>query len=172
MQHTIALRPWEMEDLSDLVRYADNSKIAQNLTDMFPHPYSREDGIAFIQMTKNFKDGVIFCVTINDEVAGSIGVFIQKDIMRRNAELGYWIAEPFWGKGVCTAAVKLMVSYGFRHFEIDRIYARPFGRNIASQKVLMNAGFSFEARFYQNIIKNGILEDELFFGIRKTSITI
>lgn len=167
MQHTIALRPWDMEDLSDLVKYANNPKIAQNLTDMFPHPYSREDGIAFIQMTKNLKDGVIFCVTVDDEVAGSIGVFMQKDIMRRNAELGYWIAEPFWGKGICTSAVKLIVQYGFAHFDIDRIFARPFGRNIGSQKVLMNAGFAFEARFHQNIIKNGILEDELFFGIRK-----
>ena len=170
MQAHIALRHWEMDDLSDLVTYANNPRIAQNLTDLFPHPYSREDGIAFIQMTKNLRDGVIFCVTVDDKVAGSIGIFIQKDIMRRNAELGYWIAEPFWGKGVCTIAVKLIVRYGFEHFDIDRIFARPYGRNIASQKVLMNADFGFEARFHKNIIKNGKLEDELFFGIRRTTM--
>lgn len=167
MQQTIALRPWEMEDLQDLVTYANNPKIAQNLTDMFPHPYTRENGISFIQMTKNMQNGVILCIALDNKVAGSIGLHLQNDIMRKNAELGYFVAEPFWGKGVCTAAVRLMVSHGFRHFDIDRIYARPFGRNIASQKVLMNAGFKFEARFHQNIIKNGVKEDELFFGIRK-----
>ncbi len=167
MQQVIALRPWEMEDLPVLVPLANNPKIAANLTDLYPHPYTREDGIAFIKMTKNMQDGVIFCVTVDRQIAGSIGIHQQNDIMRRNAEMGYWIAEPFWGKGVCTVAVKLMVSHGFRHFDIDRIYARPFGRNIASQKVLMNAGFKFEARFHQNIIKNGVKEDELFFGIRR-----
>jgi len=116
------------------------------------------------------EDGKIFCITVNDEVAGSIGLHLQKDIMRRNAELGYWVAEPFRGKGVCTTAVRLLTKYGFEHYDIDRIFARPFGRNISSQKVLMNAGFTFEARFLQNIIKNGAMEDELFFGIRRESL--
>ena len=81
--------------------------------------------------------------------------------------MGYWLAEPFWGKGIITAAIRQMVEYGFKTWDITRIYARPFGSNIASQKVLEKAGFRLEVRFEKTIFKNGVFEDELIYAIRR-----
>jgi ribosomal-protein-alanine N-acetyltransferase len=89
-----------------------------------------------------------------------------EDVFRLNCELGYWIAEPFWGKGIATEAVKQMARYARENFHFKRLFARPYGRNIASQKVLEKAGFTLEAHIEQNIIKNDQLEDELIYALR------
>jgi RimJ/RimL family protein N-acetyltransferase len=164
---SIELRAFSMDDLDDLVRYANNPNIAKNLTDLFPHPYSREDGMKFIKMTMEQNPRQVMAIAIDGEVSGAIGVHPQTDIHRKNAELGYWLAEPFWGKGIITEAVKQMVDYGFRTFDIDRIYARPFGDNRASQRVLEKAGFKLEARFKNTLIKNGVYQDELVYAVRR-----
>lgn len=163
----IALRPWLMDDLDTLVRYADNFKIAENLTDTFPHPYFEENGRAYIAMTEQHRPTQIFAITLDIELVGSIGIFPQHDIFKKNAEMGYWLAEPFWGKGIMPVAVRLMVEYGFKTWDLNRIFARPFGRNIGSQRVLEKAGFTLEARFEKTIFKNGVFEDELVYALRK-----
>ena len=91
----------------------------------------------------------------------------QADVHRKNAELGYWLAEPYWGQGIITRAITRMVSYGFEHWDIHRIFARPFGTNIASQRALEKAGFVLEARFEKTIFKNGEYLDELVYAIRR-----
>jgi len=161
------LRAWKTEDLDNLVKYADNIKIAENLTDGFPHPYTREKGIAFIEMASKSIPITIFAIDHNGEAIGGIGLHPQSDIHIKNAELGYWLAEPFWGKGIISKAVKQIVNYGFDHFEINRIFARPFGRNIGSQKVLEKVGFILEAKFDKTIFKNGQFEDEMIYAIRR-----
>ena len=82
-------------------------------------------------------------------------------------ELGYWLAEPFWGQGIITRAIGQMVQYGFENFDITRIFARPFGTNIGSQKALKKAGFLLEARFEKTLFKNGQFLDELVYALRK-----
>lgn len=161
------LRPWAMSDLDSLVKYANNKKIADNLTDAFPHPYTVEDGIKFITKVSIDNPTRAFTIEINGKAAGSIGVFPQTDIHSKNAEMGYWLAEEFWGFGITTRAVKQIVEYGFKTFDINRIFARPFGTNKASQKVLEKAGMKLEARFEKTCIKNGVLLDELFYAARK-----
>lgn len=156
-----------MEDLDDLVRYANNRKIASNLTDAFPHPYTEEDGKRFIEMFSSAKPPQVLCIDLNGEAIGAIGLHPQKDIWHRNAELGYWVAEQYWGKGIITAAVKAMVRYGFANLPINRIFARPFDRNVGSKKVLEKAGFTFEARLKGTMFKNGQVEDELIYSVRK-----
>jgi ribosomal-protein-alanine N-acetyltransferase len=161
------LRAFNLDDLDDLVKYANNAKIARNLTDMFPHPYGPEDGKKFIKMAMTHDPQQIFAIAIDGKASGAIGIHPQSDIQRRNAELGYWLAEPFWGRGIVTSAIKLLVPYAFENFDIDRIYARPFGSNKASQKVLEKAGFAFEYRFKNTLIKNGVYEDEVFYAVRR-----
>lgn len=161
------LRKWNSTDVESLMKYANNQKIAANLTDQFPHPYKKENAEAFVAMAAKNNPVNIFAIEINGEAAGGIGLHFQTDIYRKNAELGYWIAEPYWGKGIMTKAVSRMVDYGFKNFEIQRIFARPFGTNIASQKVLENAGFILEARFKDTIYKNGIYLDELIYAVRR-----
>lgn len=163
------LRPFSIEDLDWLVKFANNYNIAKNLTDAFPHPYSIEDGKAFIEMaTQNYPRNIL-AIEINGEASGAIGVHPQKDIYRKNMELGYWLAEPYWGKGIMTNAIVQMTDYAFTNFDINRIYARPFGYNTASQRVLEKAGFILEARLEKTFFKNGEFVDELIYAVRRNT---
>ena len=148
------LRPWTLKDMNDLVKYANNYKISDNLTDQFPFPYTIENGKNFLEMALSHNPTRIFAIDIQGIACGAIGIHPQSDIMRRNAELGYWLAEEHWGKGIMTRAISQMCEYGFENFNIHRIYARPYGTNIGSQKVLEKAGFILEAHIHENIIKN------------------
>jgi RimJ/RimL family protein N-acetyltransferase len=163
----IKLRPWELSDLTSLVKYANNPKIAGNMTDAFPSPYTEESGRAFISMAQKGGSTCLMAIEVEGEAVGGIGIHLQSDIMRKNAELGYWLAEPFWGKGITSQAVQKMVEYAFITFDINRIYARPFGTNKASQRVLEKSGFKLEARIEKNIFKKGEYLDELIYAIRK-----
>jgi RimJ/RimL family protein N-acetyltransferase len=165
------LRPWTDADVDSLVENANDAGIADMLTDAFPHPYTREAAVGFITMAQSHTPTRLFAISVDDGVngvaCGGIGLHLQADIMRRNAELGYWLGRAFWGNGIVTDAVRAMVDYGFNTFDIDRIYARPFGSNLASQRVLEKAGFTLEARFAQTIEKNGRREDELVYARRR-----
>ena len=163
----LQLRPWTLDDLQNLVTYANNEKIAANMMNVFPHPYTIEKGTAFINMTLQQWPRNIMAIAIDGEAAGGIGLHLQPDIYCKNAELGYWLAEPFWGQGLITKAILKMVDYGFSNFDIERIFARPFGRNTASQRALQKAGFQLEARFEKTVYKNGVFEDEMVYAIRK-----
>lgn len=161
------LRPWSSNDLESLVRYANNEKIAANLMDRFPHPYTEDHGRIFLQMAMQAKPPQLMAIEINGAACGGIGLHLQDDIFRKNAELGYWLAEPFWGNGVITRAIRQMVRYGFDNWDIDRIFARPFGTNLASQKALEKAGFVLEGRFERTIYKDGRYFDEVVYAIRR-----
>lgn len=165
---SLLLRRWSENDLPALILLANNPKIADNLTNGFPHPYTEEAAKRFIGMATAEPLTRIFCMEYDGHVAGGIGLHPQQDIMCKNMELGYWVGEPYWGKGIATQAVKETVAYGFSHFDITRIYARPFGSNLASARVLENAGFALEARLKQTIYKNGRFEDELIYAVRRT----
>lgn len=169
IQHDMdfTLRPWTPADLESLVKYANNFRIAQMLTNQFPHPYSRENGLSFIEMATKDTPRRILAIEVNNEAAGGIGLHPQADIYCKNAELGYWLAEPFWGHGIMTQAVERMVQYGFEHLDVNRIFARPFGINIASQRVLEKAGFVLEGRFEKTLFKNGEYLDELVYAVRR-----
>ncbi|MDX1683856.1 MAG: GNAT family protein [Saprospiraceae bacterium] len=166
-EHLYVLKRWEEDDIEALLKYANNEKISGNLTDKFPFPYTRESGEEFIKTVKDLDPPRILCISNSREAIGAIGVHPQSDIWSRNMEMGYWLAEPFWGRGIITKAVEAMVTHGFNSFDVDRIFARPFGSNEASQRVLEKAGFTLEARFKNTIYKNGQYHDELIYAIRK-----
>jgi [ribosomal protein S5]-alanine N-acetyltransferase len=161
------LRPFTIDDLHSLVKFANNYNIAKNLTNAFPHPYSIENGKAFIEMATQNSPSNVFAIEINGEAAGAIGIHPQNDIYCRNMAMGYWLAEPYWGKGIITKAISEMVDYAFRNFDVYRIYARPFGYNIASQKASEKAGFVLEARLEKTFFKNGEYMDELIYAVRR-----
>ncbi len=172
----VMIRPWRAEsddpvgfsdDLDDLVRGADNPSVSRWLTDGFPHPYTEADGRAFLTSIAGDDPTKVFAIEVDGRAAGSIGIFPQSDIHRRNAEVGYFLAEEYWGRGIMPEAIAQIVEYGFRTFDIDRIFARPFGSNIRSQKVLQRAGFTLEARLTATLIKAGRHEDEVYYAIRK-----
>lgn len=162
-----SLRQWNNNDLSSLVKYANNYNIAKNLTNLFPHPYTVEHGKVFIEKANSSNAHLILAIDVQGEAIGGIGLHPQTDIHIKNAELGYWLAEPFWGNGIITSSIKQIVEKGFMELDIERIFARPFGTNIGSQKVLEKAGFNLEARLEKTIFKNGEYLDELIYAVRK-----
>lgn len=164
------LRPWQIHDVENLVRHADNIHVAQNLTDMFPHPYTTENARAFIEKVAYAVPANVFAIVSEGEAIGGIGIHPQHDIMRKNAELGYWLGQNHWGKGIISEAIPMIVKYAFENFDINRIFARPFGSNLASQRVLEKSGFVLEGKFAKTIYKSGRYEDELVYAIRKNEI--
>lgn len=163
----VKLRSWHISDLEDLVKYANNWKIARNLTDQFPFPYTEKKGREFIAYASGEGPNHIFAIEVEGRAVGGIGIHPQEDIFRKNAELGYWLAEEFWGKGIITQAIGQVVEFTFKNLDIDRIFARPFGSNIPSQRVLEKNGFVLEARFEGTILKGDEQQDELVYAIRR-----
>ncbi len=157
------LRQWNKADLDSLVKYANNLNVAQWLTNGFPHPYTQEDGQSFLSMVANENPTKTFAIEVNGKAVGSIGIFPQSDIHEKSAEIGYWLAEAYWGQGIMSSAIEEIVEYGFRTFDIVRIFARPFSTNQKSQRVLEKAGFTLEAKLKKALFKNGELIDELIY---------
>jgi RimJ/RimL family protein N-acetyltransferase len=158
------LRNWEISDLEKLVEHANNSNIAKWLTNQFPYPYTEIDGRAYIEMVMNDSINKVFAIDISGDAVGSIGIFLQSDVHCKNAEIGYWLSEKYWGKGIMTEAIKEIVEYGFKTFDIVRIYARPFSTNKGSQRVLEKARFRQEARLEKALYKNGEYLDEIIYS--------
>jgi RimJ/RimL family protein N-acetyltransferase len=163
----ISLRPWSKEDLPELVRQANNAHIARYMSDVFPHPYTLENGKAFMEFANSKHPASVFAIVVNDQPAGSIGLHMQADILRKNYEIGYWLGEEHWGKGIAAEATRQICEYGFANLDCIRIFARIFGNNVASQKVVQKAGFVLEATFEKTIFKNGEFLDELIYALRK-----
>ena len=163
----IKLRHWNIEDAESLVENANNFEIARFMSDAFPYPYTIENANNFIAFAIKDEPIHIFAIEIDGKAVGGIGIHPQADIMKKNAELGYWLGEKYWGKGIISRAIREIIPFAFKTYDITRIYARPFGNNVASQKVLEKAGFKLEARIKENIFKNGEYLDELVYAIRR-----
>ena len=108
-----------------------------------------------------------FVIIFDSKLVGSISLHLQTDILRKNAEIGYWLGEQHWGKGIITQAVPQMIDYGFKNMDIVRIFARIFGTNKASQKVVEKCGFILEGKYEKTIFKNNEFIDELIDTVRK-----
>ena len=161
------LRKFRESDLERLVQHANNINVSRFMTNRFPYPYTEADGRSFIRMAMRSDPANLFVIEVDGELGGAIGIHPMEDVHHFNAELGYWVAEMFWGQGIATHAVSEMVEYGFTTFPVDRIFARPYGNNKASQRVLEKAGFELEARIKGNLEKHGERLDELIYAIRK-----
>ena len=156
-----------MTDAKDIAVALSNKKIQDNLRDGLPYPYSEQDGIDFISsmLSANEDETFAFAITLDDKVIGSIGVFRQQNIHRQTAEMGYYIAEEYWGKGIMTDAVKQICEYVFKNSDILRIYAEPFAYNIGSCRVLEKTGFQYEGTLRNNAVKNGKVIDMKMYSL-------
>jgi len=162
------LRPWSENDADELVLIANNKKIADNLRDGFPNPYSIDDAHSWLGMVLKMGEPFRFFAIVSEgRLSGSIGIVTKEDIYRKNVEIGYFIAESYWGKGLATKALKAATSYAFTTFEIIRAYAEPFADNSASRRVLEKAGYTLEAVHHKNVIKNGVIKDSCIYTVLK-----
>lgn len=155
------IRKWKLTDAKDIAVALSNKNVQDNLRDGLPYPYSEQDGMDFISsmLSANETETFTFAITLDDKAIGSIGVFRQQNIHRQTAEMGYYIAEEYWGNGIMTDAVKQICEYVFENSDILRIYAEPFAHNIGSCRVLEKAGFKYEGTLRSNAVKNGKVVD-------------
>ena len=163
------LRTWRMEDATDLAIALNNKKIQDNLRDGQPYPYTRKDAEEFIEamLSVNPEKTYAFAIVSEEKVVGSIGVFRRDNIHSRTAEMGYFIAEPCWGKGIGTSAVRQICTYIFENTDIIRIFAEPFSNNPGSCRILEKAGFQMEGLLRKNAVKNNKILDMKMYALVK-----
>lgn len=161
----VVIRDLEAADIPLLARYANNEKVSMNLRDAFPNPYTEEDARKFLNMVEQQEPRTIFAIEFQGQYAGNISVTPGTDVYRKSAEIGYFIGEPFWNKGIMTRAVRLITQYGFEHFDIVRIHTGVFAYNLASQRVLEKCGFVKEGVFKNAICKTGGIHDEVRYAL-------
>ena len=160
------LRPWAHSDVSALVRYANNRKIWANVRDRFPHPYTRTDAEQWTSYASKKSPVTDFAIEVNGEAAGGIGLVLREDVERCGAEVGYWLGEPFWGKGIATAALQALTAYAFAEFPyLVRLFAMTYEDNLASQRVLEKAGFVREGVLRKNAFKDGRYRDQPIYAL-------
>ena len=158
------IREWRPEDAASLARHADNRNIWRNVRDHFPHPYTVADAETWIQRTTSERPPTQLAIEVDGEAAGGIGVFLQRDVERRSAELGYWLGEAHWGRGLMTEAVRRFTAAVFDAFDLLRIYAVVFEWNPASCRVLEKAGFALEGRLRKAVVKDGVVLDQFLYA--------
>ena len=158
------VRSWRASDVDSLARHADNRKIWINLRDAFPHPYTKRDGRAFIRTALRRTPETFFAIEVGGEAVGGIGFVLHPDVERVSAEIGYWLGEPFWGRGIATEALAAVTRYAIDAHKLTRLYAVPFAWNAASCRVLEKAGYVLEARLRQSAIKDGRLIDQVQYA--------
>lgn len=165
----VTIREWKPEDAGALAGALSNKKILNNLRDGLPYPYTEKDALDYINfiLGSDAHDTFAYAITVDGRVAGSIGAFRQQNIHSRTAELGYYLAEEYWGRNIMTDAVRLLCDRVFKETDILRIFAEPFAYNIGSRRVLEKAGFQFEGIMKNNAVKNGQVLDMALYALTR-----
>ena len=160
-----SVRSWKWSDVEAIVRHANNRNVWINLRDRFPYPYTASDARRWLESVVGFQPETNFAIAVGDEAVGGIGFSIQYDVARRSAEIGYWLGEEVWGRGIATDALLAVTDYAFANFDLCRLYANVFAWNPASARVLEKAGYSFEGRLIRSVTKDGQTIDQLMYAI-------
>jgi RimJ/RimL family protein N-acetyltransferase len=161
------VRPFRPADAASLARHADNRKVWLNLRDLFPHPYTVADAEAYIARVAGEAPVTRFAIDVAGEAVGSVSLELGSDVGRRSAEIGYWLGEAHWGRGIVGAAVAAVTAYAFRDLDLLRVFAVPFARNPASARVLERAGYRLEGTMRRSAVKDGeVLDQHLYAAVR------
>lgn len=161
------LRGWFEGDEQSLQKHADNPNVSAFLMDRFPYPYTMQDATNWIAFMQNQQPITNFAIVIDGQVCGGITVDLMDDVNRKTAEIGYWLAEPYWGRGIATEAVKIITGYTFKNLDIIRLQAGVYHKNTASMRVLEKAGYVKEGVMRNAVIKNGVVMDKHMYAILK-----
>ena len=159
------MRSFRETDAEELAQYADSRQVWLQLRDRFPHPYTVENAREFIAFSRSATPATAFAVTVGDVPVGAIGVMLRDDVERCSAEVGYWLGEPHWGRGIASCALMGFTRFAFVAYELERLYAVPFASNLASCRVLEKAGYVLEGRMRRSAIKDGVVQDQLLYAV-------
>ncbi|MDH3268374.1 MAG: GNAT family N-acetyltransferase [Ignavibacteria bacterium] len=161
------IRSFEYSDEDALIKYANNSNVSKLLRDQFPFPYTKTDAEIWLIHTCSQEIETNFAIANNNELIGAIGINFQEDVNRFSAEIGYWIAEPFWNKGIATLALQVFTRFAFENYKVNRIFANVFESNDMSEKVLLKVGYKKEATLRKAVYKEGKFLDQYIYAILK-----
>jgi ribosomal-protein-alanine N-acetyltransferase len=161
---TCVIRSWRTSDVGSLVAHANNPRIAMQLRDGFPHPYTARDGRHFIRHIRAQRPETAFAIAVSAQAVGGVGFMLRPDVERTSAEIGYWLGEPFWGRGIATEALTAVTAYAIAKHGVTRVFAVPFASNAASCRVLEKAGYTLEARLRRSAIKHRAIVDQLQYA--------
>jgi RimJ/RimL family protein N-acetyltransferase len=159
-----AIRPWRLADTDAIVKHANNSNIARQLRDRFPHPYTRRHAIEFLEHATSTAPVAHFAIEVDDQAVGGVGFVRGTDVERYSAEIGYWLGESLWGRGIATESVSLVTDYIFSELDILRLFALPFADNTASRRVLEKAGYACEGILRASAVKFGEPRDQALYS--------
>lgn len=159
------VRSWEWRDRDAIVRHANNKKVSINLRDRFPYPYTAQDARTWLEIVVGQKPETNFAIAVADEAVGGIGFTMQPDVGHRSAEIGYWLGEDFWGRGITTEALIAVTNHAFANYDLCRLFAHVFDWNGASARVLEKAGYIFEGRLRKSVTKDGQTIDQLMYAV-------
>lgn len=162
------VRSWRQRDLASLVRHADNRRVWLNLRDMFPSPYTEEAGRLWLAHATTASPETNFAIEVGRAAVGGIGFIPGRDVERISAEVGYWLGEDYWGRGITTAAVGALTEFAFANFDLHRLFALPFAGNLPSRRVLEKSGYRLEAILRMSAIKDGRIIDQALYGRTRT----
>jgi RimJ/RimL family protein N-acetyltransferase len=162
---TCTVRSWDWRDRDALVRHANNRNVSINLRDRFPYPYTLPDARTWLEMVIGAKPETNFAIDVAGEAVGGIGFTLQHDVDHRSAEIGYWLGEEFWGRGIATEALVAVSEHAFANHDICRLFAHVFDWNPASARVLEKAGYEYEGRLKKSVTKNGQTIDQLMYAM-------
>ena len=158
------VRSWRKSDVDSLVAHADNINIARHLRDRFPHPYTRQDGRAFLKYAIASGDPTNLAIEVEGTAVGAIGYVPGRDVERFSAEIGYWLGESMWGRGIVTEALMLTTEYAFTQMNVLRMFALPFADNVGSIRVLEKAGYTQEGLLRSSAVKYGVTKDQALYA--------
>ncbi len=159
-----AIRSLMTSDDVSLARHADNRKVWLNLRDAFPHPYTLSDAREFIRASLELEPECRFAIEVGGEAVGCIGFMLHGDVERVGAEIGYWLSEEHWGRGIMTQAVRAVTALAVERHALTRVYAVPYEWNPASFRVLEKAGYVLEGRMRRSALKDGKVIDQLLYA--------
>ena len=161
------IRSFEENDVDSIVKYANNIEVSRYLRDSFPYPYSRENAIQWVSFVKNNYSTLFFAIANDKELIGGISAVPQPDVHRFSAEVGFWIGQLFWNKGIMTKAIPAFCNYLFTKFNFNRLTSNVFDGNEASKKVLSRSGFILEGVLRKSVYKNDKFVDQFIYGLLK-----
>ena len=163
------LRAWRVGDEASLARHANNRNVSRNLRDRFPFPYTAAAAAEWISRVGTQEPVTAFAIVVDGAAVGGVGIELGADVFRRSAEVGYWLGEPFWGRGIATEVLRAVTEYAFAQFDICRLEAGVFDWNPASARVLEKVGYTLEGRARSAVLKDGRLGDRLLYGLVRPS---
>jgi [ribosomal protein S5]-alanine N-acetyltransferase len=162
-----SVRPWAIGDAESLHRHANNREVSRHLRDRFPFPYEIESARTFLGWVTAQSSPTVWAIDVKGTAVGGIGIELHSDVERVSAEIGYWLGQEYWNRGIATEALTAVTKEAFKRFNITRLYAVPFADHAASVRVLEKAGYVREGRLRQSAIKNGQIRDQLLLAAYK-----